>query len=327
MDLVVLDEKQTPYALSALRAVVASNGTMTPAERRFIEVVGELHGIKVDVDSLPNVRPGEVAEVIAEAHQRKRVVQLAAIAAMVEGEVTPAGASSVRALAAELGVKEAGLKVLDDIAAEHRFMTRFDMMRRIMGRFGSEAYHDEGLAGVRKMLALFGGGGDDPEVAWKYKQLSLLPEGTLGREFWEHCTKNRFCVPGEKGGIPERMVFHDFGHVLAGYGNAARGRDPAGRVPGRLHPEGRLRVPDVRDHPVPPRREGDAGGRRLYGPVRRAQGPARRATRRRLQGGPERPLGPVRGGGRSGGAAPGRVRHPGLKRRFRGAAGWAARRR
>jgi ubiquinone biosynthesis protein Coq4 len=60
-------------------------------------------------------------------------------------------------------------------------------------------------------------GGEDPEVAWKYKQLGLLPEGTVGREFWEHCTKNRFGVPGEKGGIPERMVFHDFGHVLAGY--------------------------------------------------------------------------------------------------------------
>jgi ubiquinone biosynthesis protein Coq4 len=85
-----------------------------------------------------------------------------------------------------------------------------------MGKFGSKAYHEEGLAGVRKMLAPMTGG-EDQELAWKYKQLGLLPEGTLGREFWEHVTKNRFGVPGEKGGIPERMVFHDFGHVLAGY--------------------------------------------------------------------------------------------------------------
>jgi ubiquinone biosynthesis protein Coq4 len=66
------------------------------------------------------------------------------------------------------------------------------------------------------MLAPFTGG-EDLEVAWRYKSLGLLPEGTLGREFWEHCTRNRFGVPGEKGGIPERMVYHDFGHVLAGY--------------------------------------------------------------------------------------------------------------
>jgi len=217
MDLVVLDKKETPYALRALRDVVASNGTITPAERRFIEVVGELHGTPVDVDTLPSVTPGEVAEVITEPHRRKRVVQLASIAAMVEGDVTPAEAAAVKRLAAALRVQERGLKVLDDIAADHQLLTRFDMMRRIMGKFGTKAYKEEGWAGVHKMMALFGAGSTDPEVAWKYKQLGRLPEGTLGREFWEHCTKNRFSVPGEKGGIPERMVFHDFGHVLAGY--------------------------------------------------------------------------------------------------------------
>ena len=122
MDLVILNEQETPFALCALRDVVASNGTITPAERRFIEVIGELHGTTVDVGALPAVSPGEVGEVIA-----------------------------------------------------------------------------------------------DPQVACKYKQLGLCAEGTLGREFWEHCTKNKFSMPGEKGGIPERLVFHDFGHVLAGY--------------------------------------------------------------------------------------------------------------
>ena len=217
MDLVVLTDKEVPFALRALRGVVASNGTITQAERRFIEVVAELHGSKVDVDSLRSIAPEEVAEAITEPHQRKRVVQLASIAAMVEGDVTADEAAAVKALAAALGVHEAGLRVLDDIAADHQFMTRFDMLRRIMGKFGTKAYNEEGLAGVGKMLKLFTGGGEDLELAWKYKQLSLLPEGTLGREFWEHCAKNKFGVPGEKTGIPERMVFHDFGHVLAGY--------------------------------------------------------------------------------------------------------------
>jgi hypothetical protein len=135
---------------------------------------------------------------------------------MVEGDVTAAEARAVRALAAALRVEEAGLKVLDEIAAKHQLLTRFDMMRRIMGKYGAQAYHEEGFAGLRKMAAMFINA-EDLEVAWKYKQLGLLPEGTLGREFWEHCTKNRFGVPGEKGGIPERMVFHDFGHVIAGY--------------------------------------------------------------------------------------------------------------
>jgi hypothetical protein len=66
-------------------------------------------------------------------------------------------------------------------------------MRRIMGKFGTQAYKDEGLAGLRKMLALSGGAGEDQETTWKYKQLGLLPEGTVGRELWEHFTTNRFA--------------------------------------------------------------------------------------------------------------------------------------
>jgi hypothetical protein len=216
MDLVILDAKQTPFALRALRDVVGSNGTITPAERRFIEVIAELHGTTVDVGSLRSVAPGEVAEAIPEPHRRKRVVQLASIAAMVEGDVTAEGAAAVRALADALGVEEASLRVLDAIAADHRLLTRFDLMRRIMGQVGGQAYREEGVRGVRKVLGLFVGG-EDPQLAWKYKRLGLLPEGTLGREFWEHFTKNRFALPGEKGGVPERLAYHDFGHVLAGY--------------------------------------------------------------------------------------------------------------
>jgi len=216
VDLIVLEQKQVPYALRALNDVVSSNGRVSAAERRFIEVVAELHGTALDPESLSSITPGEVAEAITEPHQRKRVVQLAMIAAMVEGEVTAAEARAVQRLALALGVDEAGLKVIDEIAGHHALLARIDMMRRVMGKFGGRAYREEGVRGVLKMLAPFTGA-DDPQVAWRYKQLSLLPEGTLGREFWEHCARNRFPVPGEKGGIPERMVFHDFGHVLAGY--------------------------------------------------------------------------------------------------------------
>lgn len=224
MDLQVLRADEIPVALRALREVVAANGTVTPAEARFIEVIAELHGTQADVEALRPIAPDEVARVITDPHRRKRVVQLAMIAAMVEGDVTALENAAVRRLARALDVDEKGLKVLEDVTGNHRLLTRFDMTRRIMGKFGGQAYADEGVTGVRKLLMPFTGG-EDPEVAWKYKSLGLLPAGTLGREFWEHCTRHRFSFPGEKGGIPERLVFHDFGHVLAGYGT-----DPEGEI-------------------------------------------------------------------------------------------------
>jgi hypothetical protein len=131
--------------------VVASSREITPAERRFIEVIAELHGTRVDVDALTSVAPEDVAQVVTAPHQRKRVVQLAMIAAMVEGDVTAAETTAVRALASALGVDERGLKALQEVAGRHRFLTRFDMTRRILGKFGAEAYEEEGLAGVRKI--------------------------------------------------------------------------------------------------------------------------------------------------------------------------------
>lgn len=224
MDLAVLNAQELPVALRALHGVLASNRAVTPAERRFLEVIAEIHGSTVQADALAPVDTADVARAIIAPHQRKRVVQLALIAAMVEGDVTPAEAAAVKKLAHALGVDEAGLKVLRDLAGNHRLLTRFDMTRRIMGKFGGKAFEEEGFAGIRKMLAPFTGG-EDPDVAWKYKSLGLLPEGTLGRVYWEHCTARKFGFPGEKGGIPERMVFHDFGHVLSGYDT-----DPEGEI-------------------------------------------------------------------------------------------------
>src|SRR5262245_32787484 len=215
MDLAVFRDHELPVALRALRDVVASSGTITPAEDRFLEIVAELHQTKVKADSLEPIALADVARVIVEPHQRKRVVQLALIAAMVEGDVTNDEAGAVKKLARALDVDEAGLKVLQEVAGNHRLLTRVDMSRRIFGKFGREAYDEEGLAGIRKMVDGFSGRGEDEEVAWKYKSLGLLPEGSFGRAFWAHCTSRKFHFPGEKGGIPERMVFHDFGHVLS----------------------------------------------------------------------------------------------------------------
>ncbi|MFN7950744.1 MAG: hypothetical protein U0610_03380 [bacterium] len=218
----MLSGEALPHALRALFGVMASNGVVTEAERRFLEVIGELHGSRVDVSTLAPIAGAEVARVIEDPHQRKRVVQLALIAAMVEGEVRPEGRAAVDALADALGVDERGLKVIADLAAGHRLATRFDMVRRMMGNIGPKVLEEEGFAGVRKMLAPLTGA-ENPEVAWRYKSLGLLPEGTFGRVFWEHCTRRRFAFPGEKGGLPERMVFHDFGHVLSGYDTDAPG--------------------------------------------------------------------------------------------------------
>jgi len=226
MDLAVLNAVELPAALRALRAVALAGGSVSATGRALLETLARLHGTSIDVDGLAPIAPEEVARVIVAPHRRKRTVQLALVAALADGEATPAQEAEVKALARALEVNEQGLRVLHDVVGKHRLLARFDMTRRLFGKFVGRAYEEEGLSGVSKFMSVFTGvGGEDPAVAWRYRELGLLPEGTLGRTFWEHCTRRHFAFPGEKGGIPERAVFHDFGHVLAGYDT-----DPAGEI-------------------------------------------------------------------------------------------------
>jgi len=226
MELAFLNPQQVPAALSALQTVAHGHGRLSDPERSLLELVAEIHGMRLELDTLPPFDPDALPALVADAHQRKRLVQMAVVMAMVDGDVSPAQEKAVRVIADALEVDEASLKVLHDVVNDSKLLTRVHMMRRIMGRFVDEAREREGLAGVKKFLGpLFVGGGEDPQLAWRYKQLGLLPEGTVGRTYWEFCTSRRFGFPGEPGGLPERMIFHDFGHVLSGYDT-----DPEGEM-------------------------------------------------------------------------------------------------
>lgn len=223
MDLSVFHANELPYALRALRDVMSTSGELSPRQRRFLEVIAELHAQPTEVAALEQLDAEAITSAIQSPHARKRAVQLALIAAMVEeGGVTDDAARAVRGLARALDVDEAGLRVIHDVAANHRLLTRVDMLRRMAGGVGGKIYEEEGLAGIGRVARQVAGH-EDPELAWRYKSLGLLPEGTFGRSYWEHCTRRRFAFPGEKGGLPERMVFHDFGHVLSGYDTDAPG--------------------------------------------------------------------------------------------------------
>jgi len=222
MELKFLRPEEVPVSLAALRAVANANGSVTPSEQSLLELVAEMHGSKVDAE-LPGVSPSEVASIVTDPHRRKRLLQIAVVMAMVDGDVAPEQERAVRTLGRALEIDDGSMKVLHDVANESRLLTRVHLLRRLMGPFASEVKEREGLAGVRKLLAPAFGGGEDPKMAWRYKQLGLLPAGTVGRAFWEHNTRRGFAFPGEPNGIPERMVFHDFGHVLAGYDTDAPG--------------------------------------------------------------------------------------------------------
>jgi hypothetical protein len=101
---------------------------------------------------------------------------------------------------------------------------KLDVMRRsyFAEHVVGEAWRTGGLAAVWKAVAPRVGLATDPELAWKYKQLGLLPEGTLGRAYWAHVTSRKLAMPGEPHGFAWQVV-HDMGHLLGNHDTDPRG--------------------------------------------------------------------------------------------------------
>lgn len=239
MDIFVFSPQELPLVLGTLTTVAAKPEALTQTEQQFLEVVNQLHQGNVTIDNLFPVTPVQIAEVITQPHRRQRLLQMAMVMAMVDSEITPIQQKKLRSLADALGVNEQGLRILHKAVNEHKLLAQIDMMRRLMGKFMNAACQEEGIVGIKKMVIPLLNQGEDAEIAWKYRQLGLLPQGTLGRVFWQHCTEHHFSFPGEVGGIPERMVFHDFGHILSGYNTDLQGEiQQAAFQAGFMHEDG-----------------------------------------------------------------------------------------
>lgn len=227
MDIVVFSPHELPLVLRLLISVAVDPESLTTRERQFLQTMNTLHhGSDAEIDWSPIDTP-QIARTVTDPHHRKRLLQMAMVMAMVEGETTARQQGALQSLASGLSINERGLRVLHEAASGHQLLARFDMTRRIMGSVMEPAYREEGVAGVAKIMGslFFQKGGEDSQLAWRFRQLGLLPHNTFGRMFWEHCTKQQFSFPGEPGAIPLRLVFHDFGHVLSGYDTT-----PAGEI-------------------------------------------------------------------------------------------------
>lgn len=220
MDVIVFRTNELPIALGALRATVKR---LSLRQERYLEVIARLHGAGIRARRLRPVPPQLAAATIVDPHRRKRLVQLAIIFTTVDGKVTYQHARNVIALARELEVDEPALRTLPHLVARHALRTRFQVFRRIMGQFLRNAWREQGVAGVLSILGGFLGLARNRATAERYAGLVQLPEGTLGHELHRYFERNKFELPGRPGGMPERVLFHDIGHLMSGYSNEPTG--------------------------------------------------------------------------------------------------------
>jgi uncharacterized tellurite resistance protein B-like protein len=217
---------QARAAMRALAMVARASHGVDASEAALLKAAAAALRVDEPLDALAPIEPDEIAAVLPTERDRTRLVEAMMLTAIVDQEVDGAELAVIDRFAKAFGIDEPRLRNLHQFVDGHHARMKLDVMRRsyFTEHVIAEAWKAEGLKGVWKAVGPRWGFAKDPELAWRYKQLGLLPEGTLGREYWAHCTSRRFSFPGEEHGFPWQVV-HDMGHLLGGHDT-----DPAGEI-------------------------------------------------------------------------------------------------
>jgi hypothetical protein len=214
MDIDVFSQGELPSVFRALRTALAGAAPLDARQRGFLSAYARITGFELPHDDPTPI--GAQAVRIEGRHQRKRLIQLAALAVLLDRPIRGDSVAYLRNLARHLGTHDPVIDAIDAVHAGRLLEARVLSARRGFRVFLKEAYLAEGPKGVMRFLgAMVLKAPVNKDKLWNYKRLGLLPDGTLGREYWKHMTRVGFAFPGEPSGIPDSIAYHDIIHVLA----------------------------------------------------------------------------------------------------------------
>jgi hypothetical protein len=217
-----LTREQAQAAMAAMRRVVASDVQQTEASRNLLRVAAT----ELEVAQGSGVADGPTLRAaFPQPAQREALANSLLIAACIEGEVSQARQDEVARLVVELDVRSHWVDLLPALRKKQVFAVKRAMFSSSPDakRMFARTWQEEGVMGFVR-LGLFGAGlHRDAALSARFRALSSLPEGTFGRTLHDHIVGHQFSFPGERGGVPERMMHHDLIHVVNGYGTDAAG--------------------------------------------------------------------------------------------------------
>lgn len=225
MRLFIVDEEHAELAMRALVAVATVDGAVTENERALLDVAGERYGVPVPAPG--TFEPEELRGVIDDAEQRERLIQSCVMMAMMDSEADACEATLLREMDTALGTREMTVTCFNDLTRGRTWLNRARVMLSMIPvtrPFFAALYRDLGLAGVYRMITkAYAYEEEHPAVANRYRALGDLPEGTLGRAYYDDFRAKGIPLPGEPGALHEGVIRHDLAHIIGGYDTDPRG--------------------------------------------------------------------------------------------------------
>src|SRR5262245_68816 len=101
MDIAVFASRELPTVFRVLRTVLAPREVLLPHEQLFLDTYAKITGYALPEGGPQLISPQAVE--IEGSHQRKRLIQLAGMAALLSRPVKPCSALYLRMLSRQLG--------------------------------------------------------------------------------------------------------------------------------------------------------------------------------------------------------------------------------
>ena len=227
---------QAAAIVRAMKCVATGDGAgaLSVADAMAVEACHHvmLHRTEpLDVGTLTPITPAELAGLVGGSGVGEHAVQFLTVIALVDGTVRAERVDAVVRYAEALGLRE---DYLDELvaAAEGKLQWAIaDMSRRNVVSISDGRLRPDDFALLPYRDA------PDSVLAERYRGLSALPGGTLGREFHRWSTSHGFAFPGEPEAVSEAFTCpHDSTHLLSGYSTSPQGELLVSTFTAGMHP-------------------------------------------------------------------------------------------
>ncbi len=226
MDLKMPTPEQAYWGLRAMKTVALADGAFDASEHHMMESIQRIFNTTHDLEQLAPIAPAELARALPDRQLRQQLVQGLIVMSLIDGKTSARETTLVEQFAQALEVSAPEVHNLRHVLNGEILQLRLDLVRRMWLRPKvKEIWSREGIRGLVKFVRGMMGRYENAALAARYQALEHYPAGSLGRAYWEYCRDNGFPLPGERGGAPEQILFHDCAHILSGYGT-----DPEGEV-------------------------------------------------------------------------------------------------
>lgn len=221
MDFIVPTPEQGHFGLRAMKAVALADGAIHASETAMLHAAMELSGAHSEIESLEDITPEELAAGLVDPALRRQLLSALVLMSMADQDPHPGEVACIDRFARALEADHDMVGTLRRLSKGHLRRARLDIVRRFWARDRVvEQLRERGLRGLWELVQSLRRTHRDPEISARYRALGALPEGSLGRGYFDELSGNEFAFPGELGAGPEFIAYHDMTHVLGDYGTS-----------------------------------------------------------------------------------------------------------